>query len=263
MKIFDLFNLKNKVAIVTGGAGYLGMSMAEALVEAGADVYITSRNKEKGEKAVVKLRETVNGKIQSLVLDVLSIDSIKSSFQKIVEDSGKIDILVNNASYMNPSKFEYISEAEWKSGIDGTINGVFRCTNEVIPIMEKNGVGSIINIASMYGEVSPDPSIYGDSGLNSPPYYGAGKAAILQYTRHMACHLAKKNIRVNAISPGPFPKPEVQQDIEFINNLKNKTPLGRIGQPSELKGIIVFLASEASSFVTGDNIHIDGGWSVW
>jgi len=115
----------------------------------------------------------------------------------------------------------------------------------------------------MYGVVSPDPRIYGDSGYDNPPNYGAGKAAIIQFTRYAACHLAAKGIRVNAISPGPFPNPKVQENKWFISNLKNKVPLGRIGQPGDLKGAVVFLASEGSSYITGQNIVVDGGWTVW
>ena len=258
----NIFDLKDKVAIVTGGSGYLGKSFAEALVESGADVYITSRNKENCDKVVLELQKLQKGKIHSLELDILSLESVKNCFQQVIRNSGRIDILVNNASYMKTNKSESVTEEEWLSGIDGTINGVFRCTSQAIPIMAKNETSSIINIASIYGQVSPDPSIYDDSGYNSPPQYGAGKAAIIQYTKYMACHLAQKNIRVNAISPGPFPKPDVQQNTNFMNNLKKKIPLGRVGNPSELKGVMMFLASNASSFVTGENIHVDGGWSA-
>jgi len=129
--------------------------------------------------------------------------------------------------------------------------------------LEKSQNPSIINISSIYGEVSPDPSIYEDSGYNSPPQYGSGKAAIIQFTRYAACHLAKKGIRVNSISPGSFLKPEVQKNQNFVNNLKKKIPLGRIGDPDELKGAVVFLASKSSSYITGENIHVDGGWIAW
>ena len=156
-----------------------------------------------------------------------------------------------------------MSEEDWETGINGTINGVFRCTREVIPIMEKNGEGSIINISSMYGKVSPDPSIYEESGFNSLPNYGAGKSAIIQYTKYLACHLAKKRIRVNSVSPGLFPKEEVQKNVKFINQLKKKVPMDRIGLPDELKGTIIFLASNASSYITGENILVDGGWTSW
>ena len=115
----------------------------------------------------------------------------------------------------------------------------------------------------MYGKVSPDPSIYEESGFNSLPSYGAGKAAIIQYTKFLACHLAKKRIRVNSVSPGPFPQEDVQKNVEFINRLKKKIPMGRIGLPDELKGIMIFLASDASSYITGENILVDGGWTAW
>ena len=115
----------------------------------------------------------------------------------------------------------------------------------------------------MYGLVSPNPDSYENSSHSSPPHYGPGKAAIIQFTRYTACYLAKKGIRVNSVSPRPFPNPTVQKDLDFINKLKKKTPLGRIGQPHELKGVIIFLASNASSYVTGENISVDGGWTAW
>lgn len=263
MKIKDLFNLENNVAVVTGGTGYLGLNISEALAEAGATVYITGRNEKKCKETAEFLERSTGGRVKGLKIDIGSLQSIKNCFSQITKEMGKIDILVNNAFYSPGSNLRNISERDWLLGIDGTINGVFRCTKAIIPIMEKNKSGSIINISSMYGVVSPDPSIYGNSGCDNPPNYGAGKAAIIQFTRYTACHLAKKGIRVNAVSPGPFPKPEVQKDIKFMSNLKKKTPLGRIGQPYEIKGVIVFLAARASSYVTGANINVDGGWTAW
>jgi len=263
MNARNLFNLEGKVAVVTGGTGHLGRSMSEGLAEAGAHVYITSRDKEKALITKNSFSNEIEDKVDVEVLDNLSTESVKNCFNRIKNNSNKIDILVNNAGYVSSADFENMSEEDWENGINGTINGVFRCTREVIPIMEKNGEGNIINISSMYGKVSPDPSIYEDSLLNSLPNYGAGKAAVIQYTRFLACHLAKKRIRVNSVSPGPFPQEEVQQNIEFINRLKKKIPMGRIGLPHELKGVIVFLASNASSFITGENILVDGGWTAW
>ena len=181
---------------------------------------------------------------------------------KMNKKFGRIDILVNNAFFCPWILLEEVSEKQWLEGLDGTINGVFRCTQAVIPYMKKRG-GSIINIASMYGIVSPDPRIYGNSGQNNPPGYGAGKAAIIQFSKYTACHLAGKNIRVNSISPGAFPNRNIQKNKKFISNLKNKIPLGRIGQPDEIQGAVVFLASDASSYVTGQNVVVDGGWTAW
>lgn len=257
-----MFNLKNKVAVVTGGAGHIGYNISEALVEAGAEVFITSRNEARSKSAASELEKTTGGKAKGVVMNIESYDSIKNCLNQIETESSKIDVLVNNASSLPVGKFQDISDDDWKRGMDGTINGVFRCTKLVTPIMEKNGSGSIVNISSIYGSVSPDPSIYQNTGYDSPPHYGAGKAAIQQFTRYAACHLATKGIRVNSVSPGVFPKSEIQKNSEFINNLKKKIPLDRIGQPYELKGVIVFLASQASSYITGQNIHVDGGWTA-
>ena len=138
-----------------------------------------------------------------------------------------------------------------------------KTTQEIIPHMEKRKSGSIINIASMYGVVSPDPRIYKNTKFNSSPQYGAGKAAIIQFTKYSACHLGNKNIRVNSVSPGPFPNSKIKKNLSFIKRLNQKTPLGRVGNPEELKGVILFLASNASSYVTGANIPVDGGWTAW
>lgn len=264
MKIQDLFNLKNKVAVITGATGYLGTSISEALAESGADVYITSKDEKKCEKIASMLAKNSQGEVEGLAMDILSEKSIKNTISEIEKKSGQIDILINNASPI-PSNEDLlqVTDSEWKLGMDGTINGVFRCIKEISPIMERNNNGSIINIASMYGLVSPDPNLYKDTSNFNPPYYGPGKAAIIQFTKYAACYLAKKGIRVNSVSPGPFPNPIVQQDVNFINKLEKKTPLGRIGQPYELKGVIAFLASNASSYVTGENISVDGGWTAW
>jgi gluconate 5-dehydrogenase len=258
-----IFNLNGKIAVVTGGTGHLGKSMAEGLAEMGAHVFITSREKAKALAIKNSFSEEVKDRIDAEELNILSLDSIKKCFDRIKNNSNKIDILVNNAGSVPSGNYENMSEKVWEDGMNGLINGVFRCTKEIIPIMEKNGEGSIINIASMYGVVSPNPSIYGESGFNSLPNYSASKAAVIQYTKYLACHLAKKRIRVNAVSPGPFPKEEVQKNVEFMNQLKMKVPMGRIGLPDELKGVIIFLASNASSYITGENILVDGGWTSW
>lgn len=263
MTVQDLFDLSDKVAIVTGGAGHLGSSISEALAEARANVCICSRNEINCKKLANVLQEKSHGEIKGMKVDTSSTNSVRSCFEKILSRFGKIDILVNNASSIPVGRSDTMSDVDWIKGLDGTINGVFRCTNQVVPTMKEKRSGAIINISSMYGTVSPDPSIYGKSGYNSPPNYGAGKAATIQYSRHMACHLARFGIRVNSVSPGPFPNKKIQKNKTFISNLEKKTPMGRIGKPQELKGIIVFLASDASSYVTGQNIHVDGGWTTW
>jgi len=263
MMVEELFNLEGKVAVVTGGAGHLGKAISEVLAEAGATVCIASRNKAKCETFALELAERTGSITKGLELDISSMNSVASCFKMAEEEFGKIDILINNAYFCPANDLEKMSEDDWLKGIDGTLNGVFRCTKVVAKIMEAKGSGSIINISSMYGMISPDPRIYGKSGFNNPPNYGAGKAGIIQFTKYCACQLASKGIRVNVISPGPFPNPEVQKHQIFIDELWDKTPLGRIGQPHELKGVVLLLASDASSYITGANIPVDGGWTSW
>jgi len=259
----EMFSLKGRVAVVTGGAGYLGTAMSEALAEAGANVVVASRDEDRCRSLAQELAHRFGVSAAGASLDIRSPEHIESCFSKTESEMGRIDILVNNASFSPRNGIATISEDEWAEGIDGTVNGVFRCTQRVLPYMERQGAGVIINISSMYGVVSPDPRIYGDSGLDNPPNYGAGKAAIIQFTRYAACHLASKHVRVNAVSPGPFPNLGVQKTSWFIRNLEQKVPLGRIGNPSDLKGVVVFLASDASSYITGQNIMVDGGWTIW
>jgi len=263
MNVMKLFSLRGKVAIVTGGAGHLGSAISEALAEAGANLVVASRNEGNCKARASRLARDYKVKAMGIALDARSMDSISNCIKTVNGEMGAIDILVNNAVFSKQGPIETISEQDWVEGIDGTLNSVFRCTQAVIPYMEARKSGIIINISSMYGLVSPDPRIYGDTGYDNPANYGAGKAAILQFTRYAACHLAGKGIRVNAITPGSFPSPEVQKNKWFIANLENKVPLGRIGQPDDLKGVVVLLASAASSYITGQNIVVDGGWTAW
>lgn len=264
MSLTELFGLENKTAIVTGGSGHLGTAICEALSEAGANVVIGSRNERKCIVLAERLEKEYAVTARGMKLNISSMRSINRCWKKVYLELGSIDILVNNAYYGGVgNNVETISEEDWMKGIDGSINNVFRCTKAVIPYMKQQKKGVIINISSMYGHVSPDPRIYGDSGFDNPPNYGAGKAAIAQFTRYCACHLVNYGIQVNCISPGPFPSLKVQETEWFIENLKNKTPLSRIGQPDDLKGIIILLASDASSYITGQNIFVDGGWTIW
>ncbi|MGH3544731.1 MAG: SDR family oxidoreductase, partial [Mycobacteriales bacterium] len=137
---------------------------------------------------------------------------------------------------------------------------------EALPLLKRaarDGSPSVINIASMYGMVSPDPHMYADEQLQNPPYYGAAKAALLQLTRHAATHLGSQGIRVNAISPGPFPAGAPPTDPQLLTRLARRVPLGRVGRPDELRTAVLFLASPASTFITGINIPVDGGWTAW
>ena len=175
-------------------------------------------------------------------------------------------MLINCASYGagygKGSQLEYMEDDVFNKGVDGSLGVVFRGMREVVPFMKKTG-GSIINYCSMYGIVSPDLRIYGDNPQKQPPNYGAGKAGVAQITRYAAGALAQYGIRVNSITPGPFPNPRNQDDAAFNAQLANKTMLGRFGQSYEIAGAILLLASDASSFMTGSNVTVDGGWTAW
>ncbi|MEK3837434.1 MULTISPECIES: SDR family NAD(P)-dependent oxidoreductase [unclassified Paenibacillus] len=259
----ELFNLQGRTAVVTGGAGYLGTAIAEGLAEAGASVYLVSSSGQRCKETAEAIARTTGAACFGKAMDIRDEASVRECIQSIAEAAGSIDILVNNAAFSSAAKLAVMSEEQWLAGLDGTINGTFRCVKSVLPYMVEQKGGSIINVSSMYGLVSPNPEVYGDSGMDNPANYGAGKAAIGQFTRYIACHFGQHGIRANTVSPGPFPNAAVQADPQFIRQLERKNPLGRIGTPEDLKGVMVFLASAASSYVTGENISVDGGWTAW
>lgn len=264
-----LFDLQGKTIVITGGAGYLGSAMSDALASYGADLFILGRDTQKNRDKAKELKNKYDLPFcECYPFDMTDGAMIRETFESIKKNTGKIDVLINNAYFMGSSqKLEDYTIEDWNKGIDGTINSVFRVTQAVLPYMIEQKSGNIINIASMYGMVSPDMSIYGgggaESGENNPANYGVGKAAIIQFTKYVACVYGETGIRSNAISPGPFPNKETQKMEWFIHNLEKKVPLKRIGDPKDLKGIIVFLASDASRYVNGQNIAVDGGWTVW
>ena len=230
-------------------------------MEADATVIVCGRDKNKYHNAFGKQ----NGpNISFAETDICSTASIKDAFRNIQQTHGSIDILVNNAFYSKANSPESMTDEEWNYGIDGTLSSVFRCKREIIPYMKKAKKGNIINISSIYGLVSPDFRIYeSNPEFFNPPNYGAAKAGVIRLTRYYAAYLAKYNIRVNCIAPGPFCSFEAQKKKDFVKNLSQKVPMGRIGNPDELKGTVVFLASDASSYITGQNISVDGGWTIW
>jgi NAD(P)-dependent dehydrogenase (short-subunit alcohol dehydrogenase family) len=257
VKIFS--DLTSKIAIVTGGYGYLGKSMVEILIELGCKVYVFARSEK-------KFKQTFANQNQSISFqktDVSDINSIRESISMVGNKEGKIDILINNAYFGAMNHPENMTSKEWRIGMDGGVNQFFDFIKEAIPFLKLSKNGKIINIASMYGVVVPDLSIYdGREEFLNPANYGTSKAAIIHLTKYYAMYLAKYNINVNSISPGPFPSEKVQEDIKFVERLKAKTKLKRIGVPDDLQGIILLLSSSASNYITGQNIAVDGGWTI-
>ena len=256
-----LFDMTGKICVVMGGIGYLGSECVKALKDFGATVVSADLRLEED-----RWENAAHVADLYLACDVSSTESIRQTFQTVANRYGRIDVLVNSASYGagfgKGSQLEYMDDDVFYKGVDGTVGVVFRTMREVTPHMKAHG-GSIINFGSMYGIVAPDLRIYGDNPQKQPPNYGAGKGGVDQITRYAASALSEYGIRVNAVTPGPFPHPTNQTDVEFNKKLENKTMMGRFGQNYEIAGPVLLLASDASSFMTGSNICVDGGWTAW
>lgn len=261
----EIFNLENKTAIVTGGYGYLGSGIVRALLKANANVVVGGRSKQKFEQEFTLQEQS---RLTFIELDITDSLSIDSSINKVLERFSSIDILINNAHASKGNTPESLSDDDWAYTMDGVVGSVYKTIRAVIPHLKKQQSGKIINISSMYGSVSPDfEALYsGDDceKYTNPPHYGAAKAAMNQLTRYFAVQLGKYNIQVNAIAPGPFPKPNIQEENPvFIDKLKRKNPLNKIGKPTDLDGVILLLSSSASDYITGQIIRVDGGWTIW
>jgi NAD(P)-dependent dehydrogenase (short-subunit alcohol dehydrogenase family) len=261
------FRLDGRVAFLSGATGHLGRLMADALAGAGAHVVLNARNAGALERFCTELRER-GYLVSTACFDVTDEAEVTRSVAFIGEKHGRLDIIVNNASAGRSATIESTTRTDFEQVYRVNVIAAFRMMQAAIPLLRKSAEStagsSVVNIASMYGSVSPDPSIYGTSGANNPPSYGAAKAALIQWTRYAACHLARDRIRVNCISPGPFPAPRyLEADPDFHERLKAKVPMRRTGDPWELQGPLLFLASDASSYVTGVNLAVDGGWTAW
>ena len=261
MHTLDLFSLKGKTAVVTGGCGHLGRAMVEALSDAGALVYVAGTSHEKFVEVF-----GIHSTHCFVKIDIMDSSSIRMAFSEVAEQVGNIDILINNASQYAGigKKSEDLTDDDWLRCIEGIAGSTYKCIREMLPFMEEKG-GSIVNIASMYGIVSPYLAVYNPPCESSliPVNYSAGKASVIQMTRYFGAYLINRNIRVNSISPGPFPSPKVQENRVFVDRLREKNPSHRLGDPDDLRGAVLFLASDASKYVVGQNLQVDGGWTVW
>lgn len=261
------FRLDGRVALLSGATGHLGRWMADALAGAGAHVVLNARGGDRLDALCTELLAR-GRKVSAACFDVTEEDAVLKNVALIGEQHGRLDIVVNNASGGRPGTIESTTMEDFEQMYRVNVVGPFRMIQAAAPLLResaKSSAGSsVVNIASMYGSVSPDPSIYGTSGANNPPAYGAAKAALIQLTRYAACHLAPDRIRVNCISPGPFPAQRyLENDPGFHNRLKEKVPMRRVGDPRELQGPLLFLASDASTYVTGVDLAVDGGWTAW
>lgn len=270
MHTLEKFKLNGKVAIVTGAAGLIGREHSIALAEAGANVVITDIDEEKCIEVAASLPSDSIG----IAADITSESSVQTLLNKTLEKFGGVDILVNNAAINdmveNPhadpevSKFENYPVDLFRKVMDVNVTGMFISSKIIGGEMAKNQKGSIINIASTYGIVAPDQSLYqkrdGSQTFFKSAAYPTCKGAVINFTRFLASYWGKSGVRVNTLSPGGV---ENNQDEYFIENYSRRTPLGRMASKDDYRGAIVFLASDASAYMTGANLVVDGGWTSW
>jgi NAD(P)-dependent dehydrogenase (short-subunit alcohol dehydrogenase family) len=268
--IENYFSLKNKSAIVTGALGLLGMQHCFALKEAGASVIVCDQDEIKCRQFAAELGNNSIG----VAADITDYSSIKHLLKTVLANFDSVDILVNNAAINDKfentenvaelSKFENYPLEMWEASLKANITGMFICCQVIGSEMANRKSGSIINVASTYGIVAPDQTLYKDKEGNQHFYktasYPTTKGAVISFTRYLASYWGNKGVRVNALSPGGV---ENSQDQFFVENYSKRTPLGRMAKSCDYKGSLIFLASDASNYMTGANLVVDGGFTIW
>lgn len=259
----DLFSLAGKVVLITGGGGHLGREMTRGLAAFGAHVVCVSRKPESFAGLADDPGESQAGKIECVACDVTDESQFAALLAGIHQREGRIDVLINNAASGQHASLDKMDKQAWLAGLDGSLNHYVTCSMAVSKYMIAAGRGVIINNASIWSVLAPNKEMYLD--LNNEPslFVTASKGAIIQITRHLATFWAQHNIRVNAISPGWFPKRRGPDRPDYMHEITSRIPMKRVGAPGELVGLVVYLASNASSYVTGQNIIVDGGYGLW
>jgi NAD(P)-dependent dehydrogenase (short-subunit alcohol dehydrogenase family) len=267
-----LFDLTGKVAIVTGGAGIIGNRVCRGLAAHGAKVVIAELDGERGDQLATEISTEYGADVLALPCDISSPESLTQMVDAACDHFGDIHILHNNAQTKTKdldaffAPFEEYSLEMWREIMSVNLDGMFLAAQAVGKRMVEQKVGgSIIQMASTYGLVGPDMRIYEGSEymgvkINTPPVYAASKAAVIGLTKYLATYWADKNIRVNTLVPGGV---ESGQNEEFLRNYSSRTPMGRMAKSDEMVGAVVFMASEASSYMTGQLVVVDGGWTAW
>jgi NAD(P)-dependent dehydrogenase (short-subunit alcohol dehydrogenase family) len=261
----DYFDLKDQVIVITGGTGRLGSQYAKALSKFGANVVLADINVTKSEKIVKEIKEKYNTHPIFCKVDLSSEKSVIKLVEKVLKHYNKVDTLINNAIF-EPGTKEFHTNLEnfktfaWDKVMDINLKGVFLCCREFGKQMIKQKHGNIINISSIYGLVGADQRIYGKSKINSSIAYSASKSAIINLTRYMASYWHDKNIRVNSLTLGGV---YANQSKEFVKKYSERTMIGRMAKEDEYNGAVIFLCSKDSSYMTGSNLIIDGGWTAW
>lgn len=249
------FNFQGKVVVVTGANGQLGNRLCEMYRQAGATVVGLDLNSTAG----------LQDGVHYFPLDIRIKADVEKTFRTVADTLGPIDILVNNAGVSIFEPFEDRSEEQFDWVMDVNLKGTFFCIQSYVREYDRRhgAGGSIVNIASLYGIASPDWRIYTDCPRKNSEVYGATKAGVIQLTKYFGVHLAPRGIRVNAVSPGGVYNPKNPQGVDFIKNYSSRCPMGRMAQDSEIPGSVLFLSSNAASYITGHNLVVDGGMSSW
>jgi NAD(P)-dependent dehydrogenase (short-subunit alcohol dehydrogenase family) len=262
----ELMRLDGRVALITGGAGHLGLAMGEALAELGCGLCLVDADTEGLEAAEARLREAWPVTVWSRHVD-LEDEVVRRGLPAWVEKSaGRLDILVNNAAFVGSqgltgwvTSFELQSLDTWRRCLEVNLTAAFELSQAFTPLLRASGQGSIVNVGSIYGVVSPDLGLYEGTRMGNPAAYAASKGGLVQLTRWLATVLAP-DIRVNCLSPGGVFR---QQDEAFVARYLERTPLGRMAREEDFKGAIAYLATGLSAYVTGQNLLVDGGWTTW
>ncbi len=275
MKIQEKFDLTGRVAVVTGGVGLLGAEFCKTLAEAGAAVAVVDLNGAAAEKVAAGL--VADGyRVIAVPTDITKPESVNAMVEMVVKEFGRLDILVNSAALdpkfdpdaaakgIAPGAFEDYPLEQWNAALNVNLTGMFLVTQACVKQMNVQGQkGSIINICSTYGLNGPDQRIYIKDGVRvafKPVYYTVTKGGVLGFTKYLAAYYAETEIRVNALTPGGVFN---NHEEYFVKNYSAKTILGRMARKDEMNGALLFLASDASSYMTGNNVVVDGGWTAW
>jgi NAD(P)-dependent dehydrogenase (short-subunit alcohol dehydrogenase family) len=259
MNVVDLFRLDGRVAVVTGGAGILGAHISSALAEAGAQVVIASKSPDRPERLARDLGEAGLAAVAA-PLDLASEASVTGLCRFVVSRFGKVDILFNNAVARSGGDIGTATGDDWRRAMDVNATGLFFSCKTFGEQMARQRSGVIVNVASIYGTVGPDFSIYEGTGLTNPVNYAFAKGGMISLTRYLASYYGPFGVRVNSISPGGFATDGMPD--QFVSRYSRKTPLGRMARGDDIKGPALFLASDASAYMTGQNVLVDGGWTA-
>ena len=266
--MLESFTVKNKVIVITGALGILGTAYTKGFSQTGASVVIVDLDSAPCHQKATEIAKEHGTKPLGIGCDITNRTEVERMTEEVVSKYGHIDVLVNNAAIQTEhffDPFEQFPIEDWNKVMSTNVTGMFLCSQTVAREMEKKQSGSIINISSIYGVVSPDQriyegAVYRENQINTPLIYSTSKGAVISLTHYLATYLAKYNIRVNAVTPGGVYS---GQNETFVKKYSERCPLGRMAKPEEIFSAIYFLASDASSYITGHNLVVDGGWTIW